>query len=185
MRYWTSVNHCQEANTRLPVSSWMTRNRLSPSMTHGSTLEMHESSPTTLGSCEAYDTVGSCSVATTSTCLPLLFACVFTLVTRSSNGIPAIFRPMSRFATVLARVDVCRARVGRVVRFPLWCWFLPLPFFLPFLRESTCILSSSALVPLQSFERKKNNNEDSGREETVQVCRCQCLCSVQSVTCQN
>ena len=27
-------------------------------MIHGSTLEMHESSPTTLGSCEGYDTVG-------------------------------------------------------------------------------------------------------------------------------
>ena len=34
-----------------------------------------------------------------------------------------------------------------LVRFPLWCWFLPLPFLIPFLRESTCILSSSALVP--------------------------------------
>ena len=30
--------------------------------------------------------------------------------------IPAVFRPMSRFATVLARVDVCRARVGRAGR---------------------------------------------------------------------
>ena len=54
------------------------------------------------------------------------FACVFTLVfasisvggivTRSSTGIPAIFRPMSRFATVFARVDVCRTRVGRAGR---------------------------------------------------------------------
>ena len=53
-------------------------------------------------------------------------ACVFTLafasisvggiVIRSSTGIPAVFRPMSRFATVLARVDVCRARVGRAGR---------------------------------------------------------------------
>ena len=53
-------------------------------------------------------------------------ACVFTLafasiseggiVIRSSTRIPAVFRPMSRFATVLARVDVCRARVGRAGR---------------------------------------------------------------------
>ena len=38
------------------------------------------------------------------------------IVIRSSTGIPAVFRPMSRFATVLARVDVCRACVGRVGR---------------------------------------------------------------------
>ena len=54
------------------------------------------------------------------------FACVFTLafasmsvggiVIRSSTGIPAVFRPLSRFATVLARVDVCGARVGRARR---------------------------------------------------------------------
>ena len=53
------------------------------------------------------------------------FACVFTLafasisvggiVARSSTGIPAVFCPMSRFATVLAHVDVCRARVGRAI----------------------------------------------------------------------
>ena len=53
------------------------------------------------------------------------FSCVFTLafasisvggiVIRSSTGIPAVFRPMSRFTTILARVGVCRARVGRVI----------------------------------------------------------------------
>ena len=53
-------------------------------------------------------------------------ACVFTLafasisvggtVIRSSTGISAVFRPMSRFATALARVDVCRAHVGRAGR---------------------------------------------------------------------
>ena len=37
------------------------------------------------------------------------------IVKRSSTGIPAVFRPMSRFATILARVDVCRARVGRAI----------------------------------------------------------------------
>ena len=55
-----------------------------------------------------------------------LCTCVFTLafasisvggnVVRSSTRISAIFRPMSRFATVLARVDVCRARVCRANR---------------------------------------------------------------------
>ena len=34
------------------------------------------------------------------------------IVVRSSWS-PAIFRPTSRFATVLARIDVCRAHVGR------------------------------------------------------------------------
>ena len=38
------------------------------------------------------------------------------LVVRSSTWSPAVFRPMSCFATVLARVDVCIARVSRVVR---------------------------------------------------------------------
>ena len=86
------------------------------------------------------------------------FTCVFTLafgsisvggiVIRSSTGIPAVFRPMTRFAKILARVDVCRARVGRAGR-AISCLVLvlPSPFLLPFLRESTCILSSSALVP--------------------------------------
>ena len=87
------------------------------------------------------------------------FACLFTLafasisvggiVMRSSTGIPAVFRPMSRFATVLARVDVCGARVGRAGRAisSLVLVFYLCPFDLPFSRESTCILSSSALVP--------------------------------------
>ena len=34
---------------------------------------------------------------------------------RSATGIPAVFRPMSRFATILARVDVSGARVGRAI----------------------------------------------------------------------
>ena len=37
-------------------------------------------------------------------------------VVRSSNWSPAVFRPMSSSATVLARVDVCGARVGRAGR---------------------------------------------------------------------
>ena len=39
-------------------------------------------------------------------------------------------------------------------------------------------------LSVDKLKRKKTNNkEDSGREETVSVYRCQCLCSVQSVTC--
>ena len=38
------------------------------------------------------------------------------IVVRSSTWSPAVFRPMSSSATVLARVDVCRARLGRVGR---------------------------------------------------------------------
>ena len=104
-------------------------------MIHGSTLEMHESSPITLGSCEGYDTVEAvsegfgCSGFDNVHVFAFPFACVCTLafasvsvggiVIRSSTGIPAVFRPMSRFATILAilaRVDVCRARVGRAGR---------------------------------------------------------------------
>ena len=33
-------------------------------------------------------------------------------------------------------------------------------------------------------KKKTNNREDSGREETVLVYRCQCPCNVQSVTCK-
>ena len=54
------------------------------------------------------------------------FTCVFTLAfasisvggiaKRSSTRIPSIFRPLSGFATILARVDVCRAGVGRAGR---------------------------------------------------------------------
>ena len=86
------------------------------------------------------------------------FACVFTLafasipeggiVIRSFTGIPAVFRPMSRFATVLARVDVCRARVGRAGR-AISSLVLVFTFALSltFLKETTCILSSSPPVP--------------------------------------
>ena len=35
------------------------------------------------------------------------------IVVRSSTWSPAVFRPMSSSAAVLARADVCRARVGR------------------------------------------------------------------------
>ena len=38
------------------------------------------------------------------------------IVVRSSTWSPAVLRPMSSSATVLARVDVCRARVGRAGR---------------------------------------------------------------------
>ena len=38
------------------------------------------------------------------------------IVVRSSTWSPAVLRPMSSSATVLARVDVCGARVGRTGR---------------------------------------------------------------------
>ena len=38
------------------------------------------------------------------------------IVVYSSTWSPAVLRPMSSSATVLARVDVCRARVGRAGR---------------------------------------------------------------------
>ena len=98
-------------------------------MIHGSTLEMIESSPTTLGSCEGYDTVDAVSegrnfsVSTTSTRLPL--PCVFfscfcpyfcwrnchALHHRDSSSLPP-YDQVFQFS----RVDVCRARVGRAGR---------------------------------------------------------------------
>ena len=63
-----------------------------------------------------------------------------------STGIPAVFRPMSRSATVLARVDVCRARVWSCDSLSGVGFYL-CPFSYLSLRESTCILSSSALIP--------------------------------------
>ena len=48
------VRHCQEADTRAPACLLTGDTGLSPiPMIHGSTLDMHESSPTTLGSCES------------------------------------------------------------------------------------------------------------------------------------
>ena len=40
-------------------------------------------------------------------------------------------------------------------------------------------------LSVDKLKKKKNNREDSGREETVLVYKCQCLCNVQSVTCEN
>ena len=37
-------------------------------------------------------------------------------VVRSSTWSPAVFRPMASSSIVLARVDICRARVGRAGR---------------------------------------------------------------------
>ena len=65
------------------------------------------------------------------------------IVECSSTWSPAVLRPMSISATFLGRVDVCRARVGRAGR----AISLLVMVSLPFLRESTCIRSSSALVP--------------------------------------
>ena len=38
-------------------------------------------------------------------------------------------------------------------------------------------------LSVDKLKKKKNNREDSSREEAELVHRCQCLCSVQSVTC--
>ena len=61
---------------------------------------------------------------------------------------PAVFRPMSSSATVLARVDVCRARVGsagRAISFLVLVFAFALP--LAFLESRLAFLSSS----LRSF----------------------------------
>ena len=70
------------------------------------------------------------------------------IVVCSSTKSPTVFRPMSMSATVLARVDICSARVGRAGRtVPFLVVGFVFPFPLTFLeRETTCIRSSSALV---------------------------------------
>ena len=52
------------------------------------------------------------------------------IVVRSSTSSPVIFRPMSSSATVLARVDVGVARVGRAISFLVlvFAFALPLAF---------------------------------------------------------
>ena len=140
-------------------------------MIHGSTLEMHESSPTQHSDL-AKDTTRlrlfqkaevvlfrQRSLVCISLCL-----CVTLLHRAQCPGLP-------QFLHVLVSVEL--VLVVLVVRFPLWCWFLPLPFFLPFSRESTCILSSSALVPFpddavgfaESFER--SNTTATGLHEEL------------------
>ena len=109
-----AVRHCQEANTRHFTDD--TELIVTP-MIHGSTLEMHESSPKAeVVLFRQHPRV----------CLSLYlcfysYLCQYfcrwncrTLLHRDSS--PAVFRPLSRFATVLARVDVCRDRVGRAGR---------------------------------------------------------------------
>ena len=120
---------------------------------------LHERAPIAVGVCEGYDTIEAGSFPQNVHVFAYPFAFLLTLaflrVAVVTGGIvvrstwsPAVFRPMSSSATVLARVDVCRARVGRADRaISFWLRCLPLPFPLPFLRESTCIRSSSALAP--------------------------------------
>ena len=127
-------------------------------MIHGSAFELHESSPSVLGVCEGYDTVevvfrrlirfhNAYVFAFTFAFLVVLAFLRVAVVTggvvvRSSTWPPADFRPMSH---VLMSVEL--VLVVLVVRFPFWMWCLPLPCTLPFTTESTCIWSSSALVP--------------------------------------
>ena len=86
-------------------------------------------------------------------CFPLLLLPVFQLVALSYAPPPRFQQPfvqcpgLPQFLHVLMSVELVL-----VVRFPLWCWFLHLPFLLPFLRESTCILLSSAFVPFSDDE---------------------------------
>ena len=76
IRDWTGVRLCATVKKQIlgiSLSPTDDTELIVTPMIHGSTLEMHESSPTTLGSCEGHDTVDAvsgCSVSTTSTCLP-------------------------------------------------------------------------------------------------------------------
>ena len=52
------MHHCQEANTLHQLASPVDDTELIVTpMIHGSTFEVHESSPIVLGVCEGYDTV--------------------------------------------------------------------------------------------------------------------------------
>ena len=91
-----------------------------------STSGLHERDPIVPGVSEGYDTVEAVSrdrfVSTTSTAflVVLAFLCVAVvtggIIAGSSTWSPAVFRPVSSSATVLASVDVCIARVACVVR---------------------------------------------------------------------
>ena len=123
-------------------------------MIHGSTLGMHESSPTTFGVCEGYDTVEAvsegwgCSVWTTSTCLPfplpvclLLPLPVFVYVELSYAPPPGLQQSFAQcpvlphFLHVLMSVEL--VLIVLVVRFLSGVGFkhLPLPFLLTFLER--------------------------------------------------
>ena len=106
-----SVFHCQEANAR-------------PPMIHGSTLEHHSDladDTTRLSLFQKAEVVlfrqspHFCFSFYMFSTLAFARISVGGIVIRSSTEIPAAFRPMSRFDTILARVDVCRARVGRTI----------------------------------------------------------------------
>ena len=57
-----AVHHCQEANTLHPACLQEEDPELTLTPTiHGSTFELHESSPIELGVCEGYDTVEAVS----------------------------------------------------------------------------------------------------------------------------
>ena len=80
--------------------------------------------------CEGYDTDAFLVV------LAFLRVAVVSggIVVRLSTWSPAVFPPMSSSATVLARVHVCRARVGRAGRATsflvlVFAFTVPLPFF--------------------------------------------------------
>ena len=123
-----AVPHCQEANTLHQLDTEL----IVTPMIHGSTFELHKSSPIVLSVCEGDGTVGCCfrrlirfhSVHVFAFTFAFLVDIAFLrvpvitcgIVVHSSTWSPAVFRPMSSSATVLARVVVCRARVGRAAR---------------------------------------------------------------------
>ena len=113
-----AVRHCKEANTRHQlVSLWMTRNWLphpwstAPRLNCTRVIQWHRCLWRIRHSWSCFRT-------------QILFRFAFLRVAvtsggtviRSSTRSPAVLRPVSSHATVLARVDVCRAGVGRAGR---------------------------------------------------------------------
>ena len=99
-----------------------------------STFELHERAPIVLGVCGGHHTVEAvfrCLIrfhnvhvfaSAFAFLVVLAFLCVAVvigaIVERSSTWSPAVLRPMSSSATVLARVDThCVARVARAISF--------------------------------------------------------------------
>ena len=154
---WTCVKLCTAVTKQVLCTS------LSPCEKHG--IDCHTHDPTFLFHVWIYTReLRSCSVIVKDTtrwrlfqmtdlfpkhplvCLYLCLSCGSCLSVELLGLSPAVFRPMSSPATVLARVDVCIARVVRAISFLVLVLTCALP--LAFLKESTCILlSSSAPVP--------------------------------------
>ena len=151
---------------------------------HGSTLERNESSPTTLGCCKdttqlkLFQKAGVVLFRQRPRVCLFLYLCFYLCFCQHfcrlnchtlPTGIPAVFRSMPRFATVLASVDVCKARVGRAISSLVLFFTFALSF--TFLERESHLHSFHFQMTrsdsLQSFDRR--NTTATGLHEELFV----------------